>query len=215
MRSLIRETLYRGLDVYGETITEKQLSTGKRTAQQSDAERILTREMPQLRIVSDELWAQANAAIDARRPDWDFPSGPEHPLFGVPRDSRGLLTTLFKCGICGAPMHKGGRGGRAYVCSAARKRKCWNRATAEHEMIENALNRSSATNLVRNIDRFDPQELFSPPEAANDKSESRTGDQGQVLAGRKPTLWRRKCGELLLLAHWQERTPDDGFPCRP
>src|SRR6202451_172601 len=115
VRSLIRETLYRGLDVYGETITEKQLSTGKRNAQPSDAEKILTREMPHLRMVSDELWFQANAAIDGRRPYQDYLSGPDNPLFGVPRDSRGLLTTLFKCGICGAPMHKGGRGGGAYV----------------------------------------------------------------------------------------------------
>jgi DNA invertase Pin-like site-specific DNA recombinase len=138
VRSLIRETLYRGLDVYGETVWAKQLSTGKRNAQQSDAQKVLTREMSHLRIVSDELWHQANAAIDTRRPCRDYLSGPDNPLFGVPRDSRGLLTTLFKCGICGAPMHKGGRGGRAYVCSAARKRKCWNRATAEHELIENA-----------------------------------------------------------------------------
>jgi DNA invertase Pin-like site-specific DNA recombinase len=138
VKSLIRETLYRGWDVYGETVSEKQLSTGKRNAQQSDADKVLTREMPHLRIVSDELWHQANAAIDSRRPDRDYLSGPDNPLFGVPRDSRGLLTTLFKCGICGAPMHRGGRGGRAYVCSAARKRNCWNRATAEHELIENA-----------------------------------------------------------------------------
>ncbi len=97
--------------------------------------------MPHLRIVSDELWHQANAAIDDRRPCRDFPSGPDNPLFGTPRDSRSLLTTLFKCGVCGAPMHKGGRGGRAYVCSAAQNRKCWNRATAEYELIESAVKR--------------------------------------------------------------------------
>ena len=72
--------------------------------------------MPHLRIVSDELWCQANGAIDNRRPCRAYPSGPDNPLFGVPRDLRGLLTTLFKCGICGAPMHKGGRGGNAYFC---------------------------------------------------------------------------------------------------
>jgi DNA invertase Pin-like site-specific DNA recombinase len=138
VKSLIRETIYRGWDEYRVFHSTQLLETGKKKPERSDAALVLTREMPRLRIVSDELWAQANAAIDARRPDWDFPCGPEHPLFGVPRDSRGLLTTLFKCGICGAPMHKGGRGGRAYFCSAARKRKCWNRATAEHDMIENA-----------------------------------------------------------------------------
>jgi len=139
VKSLIRETIYRGWDEYRVCHSTQLFETGKKRPERSEAALVLTRAMPHLRIVSDELWAQANAAIDARRPDRDFPSGPENPLYGVPRDSRSLLTTLFKCGICGAPMHKGGRGGRAYVCSAAKKRKCWNRATAEYEIIENGV----------------------------------------------------------------------------
>lgn len=138
VKSLIRETIYCGWDEYRVTHSNPQLNSGKRRAERSETPQILTREMPHLRIVSDELWNQANAAIDARRPDRVYTSGPDNPMFGVPRDSRSLLTTLFKCSICGAPMHKGGRGGRAYVCSAARKGKCWNRATAEYGLIENA-----------------------------------------------------------------------------
>jgi hypothetical protein len=139
VKSLIRETVYRGWDEYRVTHAHPQLETGKKNPERSEASQILTREMPHLRIVSDELWFQANAAINARRPKKEYPSGPDNPMFGVPRDSRSLLTTLFKCGICGSPMHKGGRGGRAYVCSAAHNRKCWNRATAEYGLIENAV----------------------------------------------------------------------------
>jgi DNA invertase Pin-like site-specific DNA recombinase len=104
VKSLIRKTLYRGWDTFRITVSTKQLSTGKRKAQDAKSGQWLTRDMPQLRIVSDELWYQANAAIDDRRPCRDFPSGPENPLFGTPRDSRSLLTTLFKCGVCGAPI---------------------------------------------------------------------------------------------------------------
>jgi hypothetical protein len=139
VKSLIRETLYRGLDVFRETETTKQLSTGKRNAHLADEERTLTREMSHQRVVSDELWYQANAAIDNRSPRDDFPTGADNPLFGIPRDSRTLLSTLLKCGICGAPLHKGSCGGGAYFCSAAKNRKCWNKATAQHELIENAV----------------------------------------------------------------------------
>jgi hypothetical protein len=139
VKSLIRETIYRGRDVYRETHSTPELATGKKKPKRSDPSQVLEREMPHLRLVSDELWYQANAAIDARRPARNCPSGPDNPLYGVHRDSRSLLSTLFKCGICGAPMHKGGRGGRAYVCSAAQNRKCWNRATAEYGLIESAV----------------------------------------------------------------------------
>jgi regulator of replication initiation timing len=139
VKSLIRETIYRGHDVYRDRHSTPVFETGRKKPERSDASQKLTREMPHLRIVSDELWWQANAAIDARRPPRNCPSGSDNPLYGVPRDSRSLLSTLFKCGICGAPMHKGGRGGRAYTCSAAQNRKCWNRATAEYGLIENAV----------------------------------------------------------------------------
>jgi len=137
--SLIRETIYKGLDVYRASQSTPQFETGRKRPERSEASKVLTRQMPHLRIGSDELWARANPAIDARRPRSEYPSGLENPLYGVPRDSRTLLSTLLKCGICGAPMHKGGRGGSAYFCGAAKNRKCWNKATAEHELIENAV----------------------------------------------------------------------------
>jgi hypothetical protein len=146
--SLIRETIYRGSDVYRETQSTSELATGKKKPRRSEPSQILTREMPHLRIVDDELWFGANAAIDARRTQQNFLSGSDHPLFGVPRDSRSLLTTLFKCGICGAPMHIGGRHGRDYVCSAAQKRKCWNRAGAEYDLIANAVKQVVRDQLI-------------------------------------------------------------------
>jgi DNA invertase Pin-like site-specific DNA recombinase len=137
--SLIRETIYRGWDVFRETHSTPERHTGKKKPKRSDASQKLTRPMPHLQIVNDEIWYQANAAIDARRTCKHRLSGPDHPLFGVPRDSRTLLATLFKCAVCGGPMVKGGRRGNAYFCSAVRKRECWNRAGADYEITKNAV----------------------------------------------------------------------------
>jgi site-specific DNA recombinase len=142
--SLIRETIYRGWDIYRERHSTPLLETGKKRAERSETSEMLTREMPHLRIVSDELWAQANAAIDGRRPKRTYVAGLENPLYGIPRDSRSLLSTLFKCGVCGAPLHRGGRSGKAYVCSAVKRRKCWNRASADDVLTDNAVK-----NIVR------------------------------------------------------------------
>jgi hypothetical protein len=172
VKSLIRETIYRGWDEYRVTHAHPQLETGKKNPERSEASQILTREMPHLRIVSDELWSQANAAINARRPKKEYPSGPDNPMFGVPRDSRSLLTTLFKCGICGSPMHKGGRGGRAYVCSAAHNRKCWNRATAEYGLIENAVKQVVSQQLCA-VDQVVDEFLHRLAELIGDRDELR------------------------------------------
>jgi hypothetical protein len=90
--------------------------------------------MPHLRIVSDPLWASANAAIDARTAVRSVPKG-KHPLAGIPRDSRGPLSTLFFCGICGGKMYQDGRGEGGYRCSGAKSGACWNKASADRRIV--------------------------------------------------------------------------------
>ena len=138
VKSLIRETIYRGWDEYRVTHATPQLGTGKKKAERSEASQVLSREMPHLRIVSDELWYQANAAIDGRRPDREFPSGPDHPQFGIPRDSRSLLSTIFRMLVLAADQCKevpvmgmATSAVRPTIANAGTE-------TAEYELIENA-----------------------------------------------------------------------------
>lgn len=142
--SLIRCSKYRGFESFRSTISTKVHTSGKsHSVRNSDPKKILTREIPHLRIVDDPLWYAANKTIDDRGGGRDRPSGIDHSLYGIPRDSRGPLSTVFVCGICGAKMHMEGRNEGGYRCSAARKGKCWNKSTAlrdlTHEKIGGAV----------------------------------------------------------------------------
>lgn len=133
--ALIRRPDYRGIQLYRDKVVQKQHSTGKHLlVKNRDEAARLTREMPHLRIVSDALWASANAAIDARTAVRSVPKG-KHPLAGIPRDSRGPLSTIFFCGICGGKMYQDGRGEGGYRCSGAKSGACWNKASADRRIV--------------------------------------------------------------------------------
>jgi DNA invertase Pin-like site-specific DNA recombinase/BMFP domain-containing protein YqiC len=141
--SLIRMSDYRGLQSYRNTISKKQHVSGRHRPQRNEPQKVLTREMPHLRIVSDHLWYEANAAVDQRRTRDGVPRGNAHPLAGVPRNSRGPLSGIFVCGICREKMWVEGRRDGGYRCRGAKKGDCWNKATADrvltHERIATAI----------------------------------------------------------------------------
>ena len=127
--ALVRRPDYRGEQVFRSRVSKQQLTTGRSRLVRNSPDEVLTRQAPQLRIVSDHVWFEANAAVDRRRTRDQFPTGSEHPLSGKARDSRGLLSTIFVCGICGGPMHAEGRNEGGYRCASARQHGCWNRTT--------------------------------------------------------------------------------------
>ena len=145
--SLIRCSKYRGVEVYREEISKKNFETGKwKPTPNPKPENVLTREMPHLRIVEDWLWYLANEAIDNRIRGKDRPSGAEHTLHGIPRDSRSPLSNLFVCGICGGKMYMTGRNEGGYRCAAATRGDCWNKTTAlrdlTHQRIGTAISQA-------------------------------------------------------------------------
>ena len=145
--SLIRSPKYRGEEVYREEISKKNFKTGTwKPTPNPKPENVLTREMPHLRIVEDWLWYQANEAIGNRARGKDRPSGIDHPLHGIPRDSRSPLSNSFVCGICGSKMYMTGRNEGGYRCSAAVHGKCWNKTTAlrdlTHQRIGTAISQA-------------------------------------------------------------------------
>lgn len=134
--SLIRCEVYRGVEYYRKTISRKQHRTGiSQCIRNPDPERVLMREMPHLRMVPDELWERANDALDGRARPGTPLSGVDHPLYGIPRDSRSLLSNIFFCGICGNKMYAEGRNEGGYRCSAARRGDCWNKATCLRDLV--------------------------------------------------------------------------------
>ncbi len=136
---LIRRPDYRGEQTFRKRISKQQLTTGRSKLVRNSADAVLTRQAPHLRIVSDHVWYEANAAIDRRRTRLAGPTGSDHPLSGKARDSRGLLATLFVCGICGGPMHAEGRHEGGYRCARAKNYECWNRTTCLREQAHEAV----------------------------------------------------------------------------
>jgi len=57
-------------------------------------------------------------------------AGRDHPLWGIPRDSRGPLSGTFVCGVCQGTMQVDGRIEGGYRCRNIRRGCCWNRATS-------------------------------------------------------------------------------------
>ncbi len=139
---LVRNPVYRGVEEYRKKRYQKihnsqAPNAGKSKPVRNEPENILTRQVRP--IVAPALWKSANQAIDNRNLNPDAPSGIDNPLANIPRDSRGPLSTLFICGICGGKMHVQGRAEGGYRCGRAKSGACWNRATAlqalTHEQI--------------------------------------------------------------------------------
>ena len=148
--ALVRRTDYRGFQTYRNTISKKVHTTGTRKSERNNPEEVLTRELPSIRIVPDSLWYSANAAIDRRVRRRNGPREQDRPLAGIPRDSRGPLSGIYKC-FCGARMHVDGRIEGGYRCSLVRKGKCWNKATSLKEMTHRAL-REAIVDRLRLLD---------------------------------------------------------------
>jgi site-specific DNA recombinase len=144
VNDLIRRPDYRGHQVYRGRISQKEYSTGKRRPKPNEPNEVLARDVPNLRIVEDWLWYAANAAIDGRRRQREIPRGRASSHYGIPRDSRGPLSGVFRC-RCGAKMQVAGRIKGGYRCSGMPRGDCWNKATAlrdeAHRRIAQAIKR--------------------------------------------------------------------------
>ncbi|MFT5327948.1 MAG: site-specific DNA recombinase, partial [Planctomycetaceae bacterium] len=151
VNSMIRNPIYIGKGRFRVTVTKKVHSTGKSKQVRNDEDDILISELPHLRIVSDFLFNAANETIDERCTRSENPRGKDHPLAGVPRDSRGALTQLLLCDICGEPMHINGRREGAYRCRCLtyKHQLCWNRATAERQLAHSRIGNGIADELIK------------------------------------------------------------------
>ena len=152
--ALIRRDKYRGVEHYRHQISEKKFTSGKRVPKRNDPKNVLARNMPHLRIVEDSLWYGANAAINARRNNNRTVAGKEHPLTGVPRDSRGPLSEVFFC-FCGEKMYAEGRNEGGYRCRGAKRGTCWNLATCLRNETHAAISTAIAGHLLQVLGTVD------------------------------------------------------------
>jgi DNA invertase Pin-like site-specific DNA recombinase len=139
VNAIIRRTKYRGFETNRVKVAKRKLRTGKSDVVWNDEDKIQTRDMPHLRIVSDHLWYKANEVVDGRRVFQKPVRGAGHPLRGTTRQRRGLLSGVFTCGICGSQIYSYGKTNGSYRCSAAATGKCWNRVYCMRERVHPAV----------------------------------------------------------------------------
>ena len=131
----------RGQIIYGKTKRVKIGGTSK--VVKATVEPIII-ERPELRIVTDALWATAHARRKSREQGQLRAAGGK--LDGHPTVSPYLLARLSKCGVCGSALyvkkgrvHKDGTVGAAYRCVAARSHRCQNTVGLEVDATDRAV----------------------------------------------------------------------------
>lgn len=140
---IINNRLYVGKMVWNKLKYMKDPETGKRRSRLNDDREVIEKDVPELRIVTDELWARAKARQQqvsftvsgiAKKP-WDR------------RRPRYLLSGLTRCGCCG--------GGYAMIsqahmgCATARnKGLCTNHRAIGREAVEATILNALKTQLM-------------------------------------------------------------------
>jgi hypothetical protein len=146
--ALIKNPVNRGLERYRISVVCMQRTSGKHLIVRNEPEKVLTRPMPHLRVVPDWLWHKANHAIKRRATREDTPTGLDHPLSGIPRDSRGPLSGLLVCGVCGAKMVVDGRVEGGYRCNNARSGRCWNKANPLRSVVHAQIGKAISDQML-------------------------------------------------------------------
>jgi len=131
---ILNNELYIGRRVWNRQRFVKDPATGRRRSRRNDPERLVIEEVPELRIVSDEIWNAVKARQTAIR-ESEGVSKARATRFWEKRRAQYLVTGLVHCGSCGSRMASVGRDYLA--CSAARGQgTCDNRASVRRGPLE-------------------------------------------------------------------------------
>jgi DNA invertase Pin-like site-specific DNA recombinase len=147
LRTILANTRYIGKITWGTTVEKIDPESGRRVREDVPQELWDTREAPELRIISDELWAKVQAV---RR---------QKVTIGIPKTGgmertaasrRYLLSGLMRCGLCGGNINVATSNPTRYGCSNHRNRgkeACSNRATIQQRELEQAFLAALADSL--------------------------------------------------------------------
>jgi hypothetical protein len=120
IRAMLRNERYVGRFVWNRRKWARSARTGKRVYRMRPIGEHVEHWLPELAIVSEELWARVQARVSSNRATGGRPAGAgRHPL---------LLSGLLRCGDCGASMIvigarvKNGRRYPVYGCAAHRSK---------------------------------------------------------------------------------------------
>jgi site-specific DNA recombinase len=123
---ILNNELYVGRLVWNRLAYIKNPDTGKRVSRPNDQAELVVKDVPELRIIDQEVWERVKARQQGLR---------HQPAFHERQRPRMLLSFLLKCGCCGGGFSKVSQ--NHYGCSTARnKATCNNRLTVRQDELE-------------------------------------------------------------------------------
>ena len=135
---ILNNELYIGKLVWNRLKYMKNPNTGKRQSRLNPREVWIIKEIPELRIVSQEVWeivkARQATMANAGRSDRDR----KRANFWELQRPRYLLSGLLKCGVCGSSYTK--HSANRFACAGARDRAtCSNHLTIRGDSLEHTI----------------------------------------------------------------------------
>ncbi len=148
---ILNNEMYIGRLIWNRLRYMRNPSTGKRQSRLNPPEDWIIKDVPELRIVTQELWdgVKARQAATAKntRPDKAKGDGNGRPMFWEQQRPRYLLSGLMKCGCCGANFTK--YGASRFACAGSRDRgTCSNKLTIRGDVLEAAILAGLQTRLM-------------------------------------------------------------------
>ena len=136
---ILNNELYIGQLVWNRLRYIKDPDTGKRVSRLNPEDQWIRKDVPELRIIDQELWEQVKAKQGLY-------SKKDRPL-NATRRPRNLFSFLLKCGCCGGGFSKMSQ--THYGCSTARnKGTCDNRLGMHQEVLEHSILSSLQAHLM-------------------------------------------------------------------
>ena len=149
---ILHNELYVGRLVWNRQRYVKDPQTGRRLARLNPASAWLVTEVPELRILDDALWQQAQARLGSIRQSPRVTKA-RATEFWKHRRAQHLLTGLAHCGVCGSPLAASGKD--YLTCAAARRqgtcsnKRSMRRPTLEAVILDGLKDRLMAPELVK------------------------------------------------------------------
>jgi site-specific DNA recombinase len=134
---ILNNELYLGRYVWNRLHYVKDPRTGKRVSRLNDRSALTVQDVPELRIVPQDLWDRVKARQGSVRRDTRPDARSDRPFWEKQRP-RYLVSGLAKCGACGGSYVKISK--NLFGCAAARDRgTCDNRLNIRIEVLERTI----------------------------------------------------------------------------
>jgi site-specific DNA recombinase len=144
---ILRNELYIGRLVWNRMRYVKDPATGRRVSRMNPRGQWVTEDVPDLRIVGQDLWERVQTRLAGIR-ERSGGNAPGRPRFWERRRPQSVLTGKVFCGCCGGQMSSIGQGYLA--CSAARKQgTCDNGRGLRRQKLEHLVLEGLRTELMQ------------------------------------------------------------------